>query len=200
MRRYYSMELTPEMIALGTEVATIAGRKSVESIFDKIKMLKQKGDKDEIISNLEEIINELIADKNSLIQISQAYEETLITQKITETEIDYITKSVIPLLEDFLKQGNDEGGKIQEGLNAIKPLLSKETFTIMQILGFNFKKAVGEPLTELLASFIRSQISRPTVDGLTIQMMEKQREIEYLKICQNEDAFNRLISIFQPEI
>lgn len=70
----------------------------------------------------------------------------------------------------------------------------------MQILGFNFKKAVGEPLTELLASFIRSQISRPTVDGLTIQMMEKQREIEYLKICQNEDAFNRLISIFQPEI
>lgn len=194
------MELTPEMIALGTEVATIAGRKSVESIFDKIKMLKQKGDKDEIISNLEEIINELIADKNSLIQISQAYEETLITQKITETEIDYITKSVIPLLEDFLKQGNDEGGKIQEGLNAIKPLLSKETFTIMQILGFNFKKAVGEPLTELLASFIRSQISRPTVDGLTIQMMEKQREIEYLKICQNEDAFNRLISIFQPEI
>ena len=194
------MELSPEIITLGTEVATIAGRKSVESIFDKIKMLKQKGDKDEIISNLEEIINELIADKNSLIQISQAYEEKLITQKITENEIDYITESVIPLLEDFLKQGNDDGGKIQEGLNAIKPLLSKETFTIMQILGFNFKKAVGEPLTELLASFIRSQISKPTVDGVTIQMMEKQREIEYLKICQDEDAFKRLISIFQPGV
>lgn len=193
------MELTPEMITLGTEVATIAGRKSVEAIFDKIKMLKQKGDKDEIISNLEEIINELIADKNSLIQISQAYEEKLITQKITENEIDYITKSVIPLLEEFIEQGDDDGGKIQEGLNVIKPLLSKETFNIMQILGFNFKKAIGEPLTELLASYIRSQISKPTVDGITIQMMEKQREIEYLKICQDEGAFNRLISIFQPE-
>lgn len=193
------MELTPEMIALGTEVAAIAGRKSVETIFDKIKVLKQKGDKDEIISNLEEIINELIADKNSLIQISQAYEEKLITQRITENEIDYITKSVIPLLEDFIKQG-DDGGKIQEGLNVIKPLLSKETFNIMQILGFNFKKAIGEPLTELLASCIRSKISNPTVDGLTIQMMEKQREIEYLKICQNEEAFNRLIRIFQPGV
>lgn len=192
------MELTPEMLTLGTEVATIAGRKSVEAIFDKIKVLKKKGDKDEIISNLEEIINELIADKNSLIQISQAYEEKLITQKITENEMDYITKSVIPLLEKFVKQGNDDGGKIQEGLDIIKPLLSKETFNIMQILGFNLKKAIGEPLTELLASYIRSQINKSTVDGVTIQMMEKQREIEYLKICQDEDAFNRLISIFHP--
>lgn len=65
------MEMTPEMIALGTELATIAGRKSVESIFDKIRAIKQTGNKDQIINNLEEIINELIADKNSLIQISQ---------------------------------------------------------------------------------------------------------------------------------
>ena len=193
------MEVTPEMITLGTELATIAGRKSVEAIFDKIRTIKQTGNKDQIISNLEEIINELIADKNSLIQISQAYEEKLITQKITENEIEYITKSVIPLLEEFFAQNEDgEGEKLQEGLNVIKPLLSKETFNIMQILGFNFKKAVGEPLTELLASYIRAQISKPTVDGVTMQMMEKQREIEYLKICQDEDAFNRLISIFQP--
>ena len=82
------MELTPEMITLGTELASIAGRKSVEAIFDKIRTVKKKGDKDEIISNLEEIINDLISDKNRLIQISQAYEENLITQKITQEEID----------------------------------------------------------------------------------------------------------------
>lgn len=72
------MDMSPEMIALGTELASIAGKKSVEAIFDKIKTVKQKGNKDEIIGNLEEIINELIADKNSLIQISRAYEEKLI--------------------------------------------------------------------------------------------------------------------------
>jgi len=190
------MEMTPEMIALGTELATITGRKSVEAIFDKIKAIKQTGNKDQIINNLEEIINELIADKNSLIQISQAYEENLITQKITEKEIDYITKSVIPLLEEFVKQSGDDDGKIQAGLNVIKPLLSKETFNIMQILGFNFKKAVGEPLTELLASHIRANINKSTVGGVTVQMMEKQREIEYLKICQDKEAFERLVSIF----
>lgn len=190
------MEMTPEMLALGTELATIAGRKSVEAIFDKIKAIKQTGNKDQIINNLEEIINELIADKNSLIQISQAYEENLITQKITEKEIDYITKSVIPLLEEFVEQSGDDDGKIQAGLNMIKPLLSKETFNIMQILGFNFKKAVGEPLTELLASYIRANINKSTVDGMTMQMLEKQREIEYLKICQDKEAFERLASIF----
>lgn len=75
------MELSQEMVALGTESEKIAKRRSVQAIMDKIMVVKQKGDNDEIISNLEEIINDLIADKNRLIQISQAYEEILITQK-----------------------------------------------------------------------------------------------------------------------
>lgn len=191
------MELTPEVITLGTELATIAGRKSVEAIFDKIRAVKKKGDKDEIISNLEEIINELISDKNRLIQISQAYEENLITQKITQDEIDYITNSIIPLLEEFLKQSSqDDSGKIQEGINVIKPILSKEIFNMMQILGFNFKEAIGEPLTELLAAFIRSKINT-TEKSLELQMLVQQREVEYLKICQDEKAYNRLMNIYQ---
>lgn len=193
------MELTPEMIALGTELTTIAGRKSVEVIFDKIRTVKKKGDKDEIISNLEEIINELIADKNRLIQISQAYEENLITQKITQDEIDYITNSIIPLLEEFLKQSSkDDSGKIQDGINAIKSILSKEIFNMMQILGFNFKEAIGKPLTELLAALIRSKINT-TERSLELQMIAQQREVEYLKICQNEEAYNRLMSIYQKD-
>ncbi|GFI08519.1 hypothetical protein IMSAGC007_00967 [Lachnospiraceae bacterium] len=191
------MELTPEMITLGTELASIAGRKSVEAIFDKIRTVKKKGDKDEIISNLEEIINDLISDKNRLIQISQAYEENLITQKITQEEIDYITNSIIPLLEEFLKQSSqDDSRKIQDGINAIKPILSKEIFNIMQILGFNFKEAIGEPLTELLAAFIRTKINT-TERSLEIQMLAQQREVEYLKICQDKKAYNRLMSIYQ---
>ena len=41
----------------------------------------------------------------------------------------------------------------------IKPILSKETFNILQILGFNFKKAIGEPMTEWIASLIKSKIN-----------------------------------------
>lgn len=189
------MDLTPEMISIGTELATIVGKRSVETIFDKIRTVKEKGNKEEIIRSLEAIINELIEDKNYLIQISQAYEEKLMTQKITQTEIDYITESIVPLLEEFLKQSNpDEAEKIQEGINLIKPILSKETLNIMQILGFNFKKAIGEPLTEWLSSVIRANIV--VVDkNLSIQELSLKREIEYLKLCQNEEAFNRLSSV-----
>lgn len=191
------MELTPEMITLGAELATIVGQKSVETIFDKIRTVKQKGNKDEIISNLEEIINDLIADKNKLIQISRAYEENLITQKITQDEIDYIADSIIPLLEEFFNQSDqDDSGKIQNTINAIKPILSKEIFNIMQILGFNFKKAIGEPLTELLAAFIRKNINT-TEKTLELQMLTQQREIEYFKICQDEEAYKRLIGSIQ---
>lgn len=190
------MGLTTEIIGLGTELATIAGRRSVETIFDKIRSVKEKGDKEEIINNLEEIINELISDKNSLIQISQAYEEYLTAQKITEEEIEYIAQSVIPLIEELLKKsGTEDTDKIQESLNIIKPLLSKEIFNVMQILGFNFKKAIGEPLTELLASLIRKKINNDSAKSMEIQLIMQQREVEYLKVCQNEEAFNRLMNL-----
>jgi len=191
------MELTPEMITLSTQLANIAGRKSVEAIFDKVRTVKEKGSKDEIIGNLEEIINELIADKNQLIQISQAYEERLITQKMTDTEIDYITESVIPLFETLLVQSNGkDASKMQEGLEIMKPILSKETFNIMQILGFNFKHAIGEPLTELLASMIKSKIPESQGRVLEAQLLVQQREIEYLKVCQDEEAYERLLNIY----
>ena len=188
------MELTPEIVALGTELATIAGKKSVETIFDKIKAVKQKGDKDEIIRNLEEIVNELISDKNSLIRISQAYEQELVAQKITDKEIEYITNSIIPLLEKLIKESNPgAGAKVQSGIDIIKPILSKETFNILQILGFNFKQAIGEPMTEFIGSLIRSKVNDDK--KMELQILEQQRAIEYLKVCQNKEAYDRLTNM-----
>lgn len=188
------MELTKDIVALGNESTSIAKKRSAQVVMDKIIAVKQKGNSDEIISNLEEIINELISDKNRLIQISQAYEEILITQKISKDEIDYLSNSVIPLLEEFLAQSDQENGeKIQSGIDTIKPILSKEFFNILQILGFNFKKAVGEPLTEWVASLIRANIN--TNDrNMELQILSQQREIEYFKICQDEEAYKRLMN------
>lgn len=191
------MDLSPEMITLGTELATITSRMSVQAIFDKMKAVKQKDNKDETIGNLEEIISELIADKNSLIRISQAYEEKLITQKITEAEIEYITTSVVPILEELLKQSNNsDAEKMQDGLDLLKQLLSKETLNVLQILGFNFKKAIGEPLTELLASLIRSKINT-TEKAIELQKIAHERDIEFFKVCQDEEAYDRVMRVYQ---
>ena len=181
---------------LSSELAAILGKKTVEALFDKINAIKKKGEKDEIINNLEEIINELISDKNRLIQISQAYEEKLIAQKITTKEINYITESIIPLLEKLVDESDSEASeKIQKGINMLKPILSKETFNILQILGFNFKKALGEPLTELIESLIKSKVYNDR--NYDLQLLNLQREIEFLKVCQDEVAYNRLVSLKQ---
>ena len=66
----------------------------------------------------------------------------------------------------------------------------------MQILGFNFKKAIGEPLTELLASLIRSKINT-TENAAELQMLIQTRDIEFFKLCQNEDAYDRLMRFYQ---
>lgn len=130
-----------------------------------------------------------------MIRIAHTYEDKLVDQKITETEINYITESIIPLIEKLLDQnGSDSAEKVQENLDLFKSLISKETLSILQILGFNFKEAIGEPLTHLLASLIEAKIE--STNKVSEQnMLAQQREIELLRTCQDEAAFARLQSI-----
>lgn len=193
------MNLSPEVVELSTKLASVAGRMTVEAISDKIRIAKQKGNKDETINNLEEIINDLISDKNQLIQISQSYEEKLITQRMTEKEIEYITDSVIPLIETLIKYSDNDGSeKIQESINLIKPILSKETFNIMQILGFNFRQAIGEPLTELMSSWISSKVNNTDLDR-KVDLLTQEKEVEYIKLCQDEESYKRLMNLYGRE-
>ena len=59
-------------------------------------------------------------------------------------------------------------------------MLSVETLTIMQLIGFNYKQAIGEPLTLLLRKIIESKIpmdSKTNVDyALAIANIAKDKE------------------------
>lgn len=50
------------------------------------------------------------------------------------------------------------GGNVDDVVRILSPLISKETLTILQLLGFNFRKAIGEPLTILLEKLILSKL------------------------------------------
>jgi hypothetical protein len=190
------LETNPELLNLGTELAKYVGKSSVESIWDRIRAAKAKGNNEEIISKLEEIIAELIGDKNELIRISQAFEEQLISKIISEEDIEYITESIVPLIEILLEQSEQENTeKIIEGMIILKPLLSKETFNILQLLGFNFKRAIGEPLTDLLRQIISSNIPISGKDNIDLQILREQKEIEFYKLVQNEDAYQRFLAL-----
>lgn len=183
------MELSSEMISLGTELSKIAG-KSVAVIYDKIKAAKNDQDNKQTIAKLEELISELIDDKQSLIQIAQTYQSSLAAQSITEAEIEYVSSELLPIIETLVESSNDEGKeKMTATIELLKPILSKETIKIMQIMGFNYKEAIGQPLTELLASTIRSKIQDEYKYKLAA--LSAERDVAYMKLCCDPEAFER---------
>jgi hypothetical protein len=188
------LDMAADLMSLSLALADFVAKNRIPAIFDKMKVTKESGDKDKIISNLETIINDLIQEKNQVIQIAQAYDEQLITQKISEDDITYITTTIIPLLEELIKKNNKENTKdISETLDMIKPLLSKEMFNILQLLGFNFKQAIGEPLTTLIRGMISSKTPTSPEQTVELQIQIEKRQTEYFKIIQDEEASQRLL-------
>lgn len=83
-------------------------------------------------------------------------------QRLSEADVKYMTYNLLPLLRHI---GASQGGDAEELLGTLGPLLSAQTVTILQLLGFNFQKAIGEPLTNLVAAWISSAERRVTVSG-----------------------------------
>ncbi|MBB2482276.1 hypothetical protein H5P36_19045 [Bacillus sp. APMAM] len=187
------MDISSELIDISTKFATLIGENTVPTVIDKITAAKAMKNKDQTINQLEEIIMVLINEKNELIKMVQAYEQELIVRKISDDDITYITEKMVPLLEELvLKSSNDEEKeKMKESIEMLKPIVSKETFNILQLLGFNFKQAIGEPLTNLLRAIIASKIPPTEKEAIELNKLMVQREIEYWKAVQNKDAFEK---------
>lgn len=185
------MEFSPEMLS-ATANALSQSSNTASLVWDKISTIKKKGNDKETISNLEEIITDLINEKNELRQILQAFEEQFISQKITEDEIVYITEKVVPILEAFVVNAEGEDATEQaRNIESLKPLLSKDTINILQLLGFNFKKAIGEPLTQLINSLIFSTQRKDEI----LQHLRVQQEIELFKVVQDPEAYERFLQM-----
>ncbi|QKE10622.1 hypothetical protein [Bacillus cereus] len=181
----------PNIIKASTELATYLAKNTTQKVMDKIRVSKETKDDKKTINALEEIINDLIAEKNKLIQIAQIYDEQLVAQKISEEEVNYITDNILPLLENLLDKSQDSEEN-KKKLEMLKPLLSKETFNILQVLGFNFKRAIGEPLTDLINGLIASNTPLSQEKRWEVEALIVKRDIEYYKMLQDDEAYQRL--------
>lgn len=187
----------PELMQASVQLGKYIGQQSTMGIRDRLRVSKESKSDKENINVLEEIIQELLAEKNQLIQIAQVYDEQMVAQKISEEDVEYIATNIFPLLEKLLDNSKDqeEAQKNRETLETFKPLLSKETFNIFQLLGFNYKRALGEPLTELVNGMIVSQKPIPQDLNLGLQTLQHEHEIQYFKMVNDEDAFQRHLKL-----
>jgi hypothetical protein len=192
------MDPTQQIAELGISLSEALLKNTATMVANKIQAVKAKKNDKETIKVLDEIIDNLQNDKSKLIQISQAYEQELVTQKISEKDIEYITTKFIPLLKTALKQlsvesGNNDTQALEKTLDTLTPLLLVETITVLQLIGFNFKKALGEPLTLLLQNLILSRAS-----------VSPQSTLEYNKLLvqQKSELVNTLRSgrIWPPNV
>ena len=158
-------DATTKLVAeTAVKLADSAVRNTAGIVTDKITKIKAKRDDKQTIRELEDIVNELLEDKSELIRIAKTYEQELVSQKITEKDIKYITDNVLPLLEKFVPANQ------KETVDQIKSVISVETLTIMQLLGFNYKRAIGEPLTALLQKTIESKIPANSTTNQKMQL------------------------------
>lgn len=141
--------MDPELTALGLQLANTAVRNSATAVAERISAARTRKRDQETIAELEEIVNELVADKAELIRIAQAYEEEFVTQRLSPENVEYIIRTVVPVLERLMAESGDEA-TVQKMMELLQPILSVETLTVLQLVGFNFKRAIGEPLTEVL--------------------------------------------------
>jgi hypothetical protein len=137
--------------------------------------------------------NDLIADKNKLVGIAQAFEQELVAQVISDKEITYITTEILPLVEQLTGLAGGDDDDPAAAVNALKSLVTPETLTIMQLVGFNFRRAIGEPLTNLVERLIDSRAPLVPARSEEFQVLQLRREIARLEALKDPDARQVLI-------
>lgn len=147
----------------------------------------------EQVAALEQIVSDLVADKNELTRIAQSYQQELVAQRLTPGDVAYIADTVVPLLEG-LADGMDEGGgeKFKSQIQTIKPLLSVETVTVLQLVGFNFRQGIGAPLTKRVKDAIEGQSDSGS--ELRVEGLRHQRAA--MELASDPEAFARFRELF----
>lgn len=188
---------------LGARLSEATVRNTAGAIRDKVKAIKTNREQRAQIQELEEIIDDLIDDKHELKQIAEAYQEKFVAQQISQEEIEYITQTLIPVLRELVAKTSGDGNtaanavSMEKSLDMVESLLSVEMLTVLQLVGFNFKQAIGEPLTLLLQKFILSKAPIEPQSNAEYAKLSMAFNLEVAKIAQDKDATARLERVME---
>ena len=146
---------------LASNLTSLVVKGTASAVSTKIKAIKLEKDADAIKNGYDEIVNELISEREEAVRIAQVYKSELDRYQISDEDINHLHATVERVLE--IIQSFNPATNI-EGFSQLKDLISIDTLKAIQLIGFNYKKAIGEPLTELCANKIFSLTSPKTVN------------------------------------
>lgn len=156
---------TSALAEMGVSLTTLAVKGTTTAINAKIKAIKDEKNSEKIRNTYDEIISEILSEREEAIRIAQAYKTELDRIEISDEDIEHLHNTVSRVLEIIkafqmvaaVAKGEDEVQKVTaqtDSYKQIKELISVDTLKAMQLLGFNYKAAIGEPLTQICANAI----------------------------------------------
>lgn len=156
---------TQPLVDMGVSLTELAVKGTVSAVSKKIRAAKEIKEVEKLRSTYDEIVNEILLEREEAVRIAQAYKSELERIVISDEDIEHLHNTVARLLEiikavqlvNALSQNNDEMERVKkqvESYEQIKELISVDTLKTMQLLGFNYKAAIGEPLTQICANAI----------------------------------------------
>ncbi|MBU3207729.1 hypothetical protein KPL33_12195 [Clostridium algidicarnis] len=146
-----------KLITLGMSLAEVVSRNSISFVGNKMKLAKEKKDLDSQSLAYSEIINNLLQDKEELTMIAREYKQAYEQITISDEDIVYLHNTLsgaLEILNAFSPQKEDS----KEAMETMIKLLNKDTLKTMQLLGFNYKEAIGQPLTEVCSETIKNKL------------------------------------------
>lgn len=149
-----TMDVTNTIYELGASLTAYAVKGTISAVNTKVKAIKTEKNIEVIRNNYDEIISELLEEREDIIRIAQAYRAEIERIEISDDDIVHLhntIEKVLDLLAQFVESDTDF-----ESLKVLKDIINVDTLKTMQLLGFNYKDAIGIPLTNLCASAIES--------------------------------------------
>ena len=186
--------MDPALQELSVLLSEAAARNAAAAVADRIFAAKTRKRDKETIAALEDIVNELLADKSELVRIAQAFDDELVAQRLSSEDVSFITEHLLPLIRQLMEASGQEVLET-EMLDALESIFSAETLTIMQLIGFNYRQAIGKPLTELAASAIASRMPNDQTQNMDLQRALVERDIALAELASDADAWARFVEL-----
>lgn len=139
----------------GISLTALAVKGTVSAVATKIKALRTEKDLETVRNKYDELINELLSEREEAIRIAQIYKSEVDRLEISDKDIEHLHSTISQVLS--ILRDMSPGIDI-EGFSQFQSLINVNTLKAMQLLGFNFKAAIGEPLTTLCANAILSKV------------------------------------------
>ncbi|MEE6716640.1 hypothetical protein [Schleiferilactobacillus harbinensis] len=155
--------MDPAFIELGSRLTEAAITNTWSKVSDRIRKIKADKDKDSQIRAYNQLVSELVDQKADALDIARQYKEQLDKVTISDNDIESLHRTLEKVVGIVMNSNLGEADSVEKqemrkSFDSLVEMLNSDTLRTLQLLGYNYKKAIGEPLTQVTSEFILSKL------------------------------------------